>query len=373
MISGLFAVVLAVVAVHAVAQPKQQDSAVSAMPQSQAVPAPAAAQLPPSLIAGTSAGAVVQTDQQAIRDQISGIVAGIAKLEGRPSTPWWATALTALGAALVGGLVSARVAYGTQQRLLNHQEVQAQNRAKVEEALLTMKSSFDETLSSRKASFDEGLADRKASFDENLAEKKALTEAEQTRFKWQIQQLTELYGPLCTLLGQSNHVYRLMNEVLCAQDSNRFRFLPNSTNGDLDGKLFEIVDSTSGEWRRFRAIIDWDQVYGSNLGVDAYLDEVIEIGSRISGVVTDKAGLVLVHHGELLDSFSQYLAHYRVLRQLHAQSSCSAETRLDSKLVTPLVVRESAAFPIKIQSLAKAGLGELLGELAKSTIQGKKN
>ncbi len=366
----LLAIALAVVATHSIAQPKQQGSGVSAALQSQAAAASAPVLPPPPVKAGAPIVPVVQTEQQAIRDQLSGIVAGIAKLESRPSTPWWATAVTALGAALVGGLASALVAFGTQRRLLKHQSAQAEVRAKVEDSLLDKKGSFDEMLAKRKASFDEELASRKANFDESLAEKKARTEAEQTRFKWRIQQLTELYGPLCTLLGQSNHVYRLMNEVLCAQDSSRFRFRPSPSNSDPDGKLFEILDSSSGEWRRFRSIIDWDQVYGSNLGVDAYLDEVVEIGSRISVIVTEKAGLVLVHHGELLDTFSQYLAHFRVLRQLHAQSRDSAKDQPAPGAVTPLVVRESAAFPIKIQSLAKAGLAELLGELAKSSIQG---
>jgi len=182
----------------------------------------------------------------------------------------------------------------------------------------------------------------------------------------------ELYGPLRALFDGSNEVYRRMNEALINQAPNRYRDLTLSGRAeelesvvlDPDGRFFETRDNDHSDWRKFRMIMDWNQVYGQNLGVDGYFDRIIDMGTRISKLIQDKAGLVMPHHGELLAAFGKYLAHFEVLKELHTRSQPAQEGARRFEGI-PLTVREEAAFPNRIQQLVRAGADDLLKELAK--------
>lgn len=261
----------------------------------------------------------------------------VARIDGKLPSAWWLTPLTTLVSVVLGGLITGGIGYFMQARLLKHQDVQATTRAKLEEA---------------------------------LSDKKARHDVLQTLFDWRVRQFMELYGPLRALFDGSNEVYRRMNEALISQDPTRFRDLTLATGSeqlpevDPDGRFFEIYDEASGRWRKFRTVMDWSTVYGRGLGVDGYFDRIVDIGSTISKLIGEKAGLVMPHHAELLDSFGKYLAHFEVLKELHAATKGSQGQEPATNDV-PLRIREAAAFPNNIQRLVRAGADELLAELAK--------
>lgn len=70
------------------------------------------------------------------------------------------------------------------------------------------------------------------------------------------------------------------------------------------------------------------------------------------------------HHAELLGSFGRYLAHFEVLKELHAAAKRPQGEAVALPTV-PLKVREAAAFPNNIQRLVRAGAEELLAELGR--------
>src|SRR5262249_30148832 len=112
-----------------------------------------------------------------------------------------------------------------------------------------------------------------------LAESRAKLEIASALVGWQLKQLAELYGPLHTLLQQSNTLYRDMNNVLAERASGKFKFEPTGDSKYLDGKLFMI--NIGGKWVQFRTILHLEQVYNQGYGVESYFDAMLSIGDQI--------------------------------------------------------------------------------------------
>lgn len=308
----VIAIAFAMTATMANAQQiQQQGQAGAAGMSSGAPPSNAAAFAVPS----------PQADAAALARDVANLQTTMSKVDAKLPSSWWATPATTLLSVVIGGLISGLIGWGLQKRLLGHQE--------------------------------------------RLADKKAEQEARQVQFDWQVRQFIELYGPLRALLEGSNKVYRLMNDALIKRDGNRFRDasgLVPADQLDPDGRFFQIYDADSSQWQKFRTVTHLDRVYGKELGVDGYFDRLIEIGNSISKLISEKAGLVMPHHGELLTAFGQYLAHFEVLKELHAMSH-PTQAGSNAVMKPPLEVLETAAFPNSIQSLMKAGADELLVKL----------
>jgi hypothetical protein len=302
-------------------------------------PASAARINPQSTTAAPVVGQGPQAAPAELARSLAGLEQAVARIEGKLPSAWWTTPLNTLLSVVIGGLITGVIGYVMQARLLKHQGEQADKRAKL----------------------DESLADKKASHD-----------VLQSLFDWRVRQFMELYGPLRALFDGSNEVYRRMNEALISQDSKRFRDLTLVAGAalpkevDPDGRFFEIYDEAIGDWRKFRTVMDWSAVYGRGLGVDGYFDRIVDIGSSISKLIGEKAGLVMPHHAELLASFGRYLAHFEVLKELHAGAK-GAQGEAPAASGVPLKVREAAAFPNNIQRLVREGANELLAELAKAS------
>lgn len=283
--------------------------------------------------ATASAPSAPQTDPAALPQALASIQTAVSKIDDKLPSVWWATPATTLLSVLIGGSISGLIGWGLQKRLLEHQGLQAIDQAER---------------------------------NEKQADKKAGQEARQVQFDWQLRQFIELYGPLRALFDGSNKVYRLMNDALINRDAKRFRdasgIVPPQ-DLDPDGRLFQIYDEDRSQWRKFRTVTDLDIVYGKGLGVDGYFDRLIEIGNSIAKLIGEKAGLVMPHHGELLATFGQYLAHFEVLKELHAVSQPD-QAGTNATVRPPLIVRETAAFPNAIQRLVKDGATELLSKLA---------
>lgn len=171
------------------------------------------------------------------------------------------------------------------------------------------------------------LAEKAAKHAKDLADDRAKLEIGNSFVvQWQLKQLSELYGPLHALFRQSNALYRHMNIVLEKAEPDRFRLRDGTeaSPGDyFDNKVFEI--NLTGQWHRFRTIMNIDEVYGRNYGIEDYFDELVAIGGRIVQIIREKAGYVRADQSadksDLVSLFGRYLAHYSVLDRLHSPSS----------------------------------------------------
>jgi hypothetical protein len=164
-----------------------------------------------------------------------------------------------------------------------------------------------------------------------------------TYVEWQLQQLSELYGPVRALLGQSNVLYRQMNRALVAADATRFQLVPGE---DFDDQEFQIY--LCGQWVRFRTVKHLEEVYNKEYGVEPFFDDVIDIGARLADVIREKAGFARPDDGELVHVMGQYLAHYLVLKRLHDRAKAGEKPHLNP-------ADEQAIFPNRIQNLVDSG------------------
>jgi hypothetical protein len=209
------------------------------------------------------------------------------------------------------------------------------------------------------------LANKAALQEVNLANAKEKLEIGNSFVQWQLKQLSELYGPIHALLRQSNAMYRLMNLVLTKAEPERFRLRQGSPGDDFDKKVFEI--KIDDQWVRFRTIMHISKVYGKDFGIEAYFDEVVAIGGRMVKVIEEKAGYARPEQKDLSSIFGRYLAHYSVLRRLHAsvKAAVPVDGVVQASHFTPeIVVDQSAVFPTEIQGLVDAGFDALNNDLS---------
>jgi hypothetical protein len=164
---------------------------------------------------------------------------------------------------------------------------------------------------------------------------------------WQLNQLSELYGPLRALLGQSNEIYRQMNRALISADKSRFQLVDGD---DFDGKEFQI--NFGGDWTRFRTVQHLVEVYNRGYGVEPYFDDVVKVGERMADVIRDKAGYARSEDADLLIYLGKYLGHFFVLQRLHEQAKAGQEILLNE-------ADRQATFPNKIQTLVSDGFATI--------------
>jgi hypothetical protein len=180
-----------------------------------------------------------------------------------------------------------------------------------------------------------------------------------------LKQLSLLYGPLRALLGQSFGLYREMNAILLTHPD-KFRLLPTGT--DPDAKEFQI-ETSPGNWTRFRTVIHIFNVYGQGLGVDTYFDEIVSIGAQMVKIIQENAGYARPQERDLMVVFGRYLAHFAVLKAVHDAAKANVGTgqaggAARSATVTPLLqVNVSAAFPEVIHTLINQGFDALTTDI----------
>lgn len=204
------------------------------------------------------------------------------------------------------------------------------------------------------------LADVKATQERELAENRAKLEIGNSFVQWELKQLSELYGPLRALLGQSNAMYRQMNKALCASEKERFRLQAGAD--DFDKQEFQIR-TPDGKWVRFRTVMHIGEVYGRGYGVEDYFDEVVAIGGRMVKIIEEKAGYARPEQNKLLAVFGEYLAHYAVLKRLHSDMNARVHSKRKTVPAVRMKAHESAVFPQEIQELVDAGFEAINGEL----------
>jgi hypothetical protein len=286
-------------------------------------------------VAQNRVAAIVKANADASFEKISTDIANLsAKLDKRDYTP----AIIGFLGVLIGGLITVWM----QRRLLAHQE----------------------TLANQTAHNAISLANLAAKEDRALASDRAKLEIGNSFVQWQLQQLSELYGPLHALFQQSQALYRHMNTVLANADPNKFRLRKDPETDRIDGVVFEIL--LDWRWERFRTILHVNKVYGQEYGVKDYFDGIAAIGGRIVKVIEEKAGYARPEQPELVSLFGKYLAHYAVLERLNAQCKRGlkpADENSDASPTSDIRVDESAVFPAEIQTMVATGFQDISNEL----------
>jgi len=197
-----------------------------------------------------------------------------------------------------------------------------------------------------------------------LSDKQAKLQIGSAVIDWKLKQLSLLYGPLRALLGQSFGLYREMNTILLTR-TDKFRYNPTGT--DPDKKEFE-VETSPGNWTRFRTVIHILEVYGKGFGVDTYFDEIVSIGSQMVKIIQEHAGYARPEEKDLMGVFGKYLAHYAVLKAVHEAAKANVAgqpggTAGPATPTPPLQVNVSAAFPEVIHTLINQGFDALASDI----------
>lgn len=186
-----------------------------------------------------------------------------------------------------------------------------------------------------------------------LRREQASDEVSNAYADWQMKQLTELYGPMRALLGQSNAMYRQMNKALAHERSSQFR-LEKRVGGDFDDFVFQI--HANGEWTQFRTVRDLGAVYNKGLKVEPCFDAVVAVGERMAKLIEEKAGYARPDDTELVRVMGVYLAHYAVLSRLHSAARKGED-------IQPTVGDQQATFPLEIQKLVNDGFDAINAEV----------
>lgn len=181
----------------------------------------------------------------------------------------------------------------------------------------------------------------------------AQSEVSNAYVEWQLKQISELYGPLRALFGQSDAMYRQMNSALVALNPNLFR-LSTGNSAQADDLVFEIFKD--GSWRRFRTVEHLIDVYGKDYDVEPYFLDVVEVGGRIAELIRCKAGYVQQGDKELIEVMGKYLAHYAVLSRLHERARTGELKEINQ-------ADKKATFPIAIKKLVNDGYENLNSEI----------
>ncbi len=179
------------------------------------------------------------------------------------------------------------------------------------------------------------------------------SEIDNAYMDWQFKQISEFYGPLRALLGQSNAMYRLMNHVLIAAKPQLFR-LVEKAGADFDDREFQIFKND--EWIRFRTINHLDDVYDKNFGVEPYFNDVVNVGAQIAELIKNKAGYLRAEDTSLVTVIGNYLAHFSVLHRLY-------ETRTNGGEINSIRLHQDAVFPTSMHTLVNDGFKNINAEI----------
>lgn len=217
---------------------------------------------------------------------------------------------------------------------------------------------------------NERLQQKRLAQEMLLASSRAKLEIGSDVVAWELKQLSLLYGPMRALLGQSSALYQQMNELLIRADSKRFRFESIEANIEANAEVdqvFEILRQADN-WERFRTVMHLSEVYGKGLGVETYFDEIVSIGTRIEKIIQEQAGYARAEDKGLMIVFGKYLAHFAVLKNVHAEArerfKAGSALRPDQISVelsaaSGIQVNQAAVFPLEIHKLINGGFDAL--------------
>lgn len=204
------------------------------------------------------------------------------------------------------------------------------------------------------------LANRAAKKDLAAAAARAKLDTASAVIQWQLKQLSELYGPLQALLRESQTLYQQMRTVLVNQDRTRFRPLQASQDSLRADHGFEI--HRQGKWISFRSVLHLDHIYGKGYGIDLYMDSIVSCGECMVKLIQGKAGYLRPDQAELGYVFGQYLAHFSVLKSMHAYCASSGSMARDPN--SRPITTDAAAFPGKFDQLVSAGFTQIVEDLS---------
>ena len=141
-----------------------------------------------------------------------------------------------------------------------------------------------------------------------LARKEALYKHTEKILDFRLKQMELFYAPMFALLGQSKGLYDKMRFQLAQDEPSRYKW--NSDKNSPDEFLVFAKDRT---WKGFR-LLDQLPAVRSNPKAFALAEGILEIGEKMTGIISEHAGLASEN---LIDLLGQYMAHYATLRTIY--------------------------------------------------------
>lgn len=232
---------------------------------------------------------------------------------------WFQTTIVPLLSVIVGGLIVWVGNYWTQNARLTHET---------------------------------GAQETRIAAERDLAHEKAVLEAARALRDWRTKQLEQLYGPLRALLGHSKGVYDQMCRQL-AEREGKSKYQFGEAKNSTSEQSFEI--NIGGCWKDFRLLDQLPHVYQKGLGVDGLIDVIFDIGSQLVDTIKNHAGLALPEQEDLAKTFSEYLAHYAVLKELRESVS-------KGRPIQPYTV---GYYPRTMNKLVDEGFAKVISDIAR--------
>jgi hypothetical protein len=144
----------------------------------------------------------------------------------------------------------------------------------------------------------------------NLSRREAIFRDTEKILEFRLKQMEEFYAPMRALLGQSKGLYDKMLRQLSEDDPARYRRDPESQ----DEEEFRLqVLASDGEWREFRLLDQLPAVTQSEKAF-ALAKAILEIGDRMTKVISDHAGLA---SEEIIELLGEYMAHYATITTIY--------------------------------------------------------
>lgn len=184
------------------------------------------------------------------------------------------------------------------------------------------------------------LARLEAERKSDLAKREALFRHTDKIVEYRLKQMELFYAPMFALMGQSKGLYdKLLDELL--------QFDPKTYRRVNDGRLHVFQsDKDLGEFRLLDRLPGLREIPI----VWALIDQIVSIGSSMTKIIAEHAGLA---SERIIDRLGQYLAHYAILSLLHRSQETTPYTpgwhsrgyyprELDSELAADY--REVSAF-----------------------------
>jgi hypothetical protein len=142
-----------------------------------------------------------------------------------------------------------------------------------------------------------------------LAKQEAILRHTEKILEFRLEQMEQFYAPMFALLGQSRGLSEKMQFQLAQDEPQRYRLL---SEADSDGNRM-LVLAKDGTWKGFR-LLDQLPAVRTNPKAFALVDGILQIGKRMTAIISTRAGLA---SEDLIGLLGRYMAHYAILSTIY--------------------------------------------------------
>ncbi|MCI0604597.1 hypothetical protein L0156_16545 [bacterium] len=142
-----------------------------------------------------------------------------------------------------------------------------------------------------------------------LARHEAIFEQTQKILDYRLKQMELFYAPMFALLNQSESLYQKMLDQLAEDEPERYKRLAER---DAEGNTL-LVLASYGVWKGFR-LLDQLPAVKANPKALPLVVGILEIGDRMTKIISENAGLA---SKDIIELLGEYMAHYAILSSIH--------------------------------------------------------